>query len=138
MSQAAARIRPSQDLAADRPAADPSSTASLSPSRSNAAATFQIAAATAIYTILSIVFFGRPELRDMRSTIIGGTADPAVYLWSIAWWPYAISRGINPFISHVVWTPYGENLVWRTAIPGVSLLSWPLTAATNPIVTYNL
>ncbi len=74
----------------------------------------------------------------LSTTYIGDGHDPAGYIWSLVWWPYAIRHGLNPFISRVIWTPGGFNLAWAAAIPGPSLIVWPITQWLGPIVSYNL
>jgi len=67
-----------------------------------------------------------------------GNADPAQFMWSFQWWPYAISHGLNPFVSHVIWAPYGLNLATTTAVPTLAIAVAPITALFGPIVAYNV
>jgi hypothetical protein len=64
--------------------------------------------------------------------------DPNFYTWCLRWWPYAISHGLNPFFSHLIWAPGGHSLAWVTTIPPIALLAAPLTLAAGPIVAFNL
>jgi len=59
-------------------------------------------------------------------------------MWSLAWWPHALSHGLNPLITHAVWAPNGYNLTWATTIPGPSLAVSPITIAAGPIAAYNV
>jgi hypothetical protein len=59
-------------------------------------------------------------------------------MWSLAWWPYAIAHGLNPFVSHVIFPPGGLNLTAVASIPTASLLMTPFTLAFGPLVSYNL
>lgn len=72
------------------------------------------------------------------SHFLGIGSDPALFIWAMGWWPYALSHGLNPFITHAVWAPQGFNLAWDTSVPSVALLFWPLTAAAGPVVAYNV
>jgi hypothetical protein len=31
-------------------------------------------------------------------------------MWALSWWPHAISHGINPFVTHYLWSPTGVNV----------------------------
>jgi len=69
---------------------------------------------------------------------VGRYADPTLFIWSIAWWPYALSHRLNPIVTHAIYAPVGTNLAWLTTVPLASVLVWPITAACGPIVSYNL
>jgi len=90
-----------------------------------------------VYLVLAIVFWGIPMNFDFISKVnIGG--DPAFYLWSLKWWPYAISHGLNPFLTKAFWAPFGQNLAWTTSVPSIALLFSPITVIFGPIFSYNL
>ncbi len=75
---------------------------------------------------------------DLSTTYIGDGHDPASFIWSLVWWPYAVRHGLNPFISRVIWAPIGFNLAWACPIPGPSFILWPLTQWFGPIISYNI
>lgn len=50
----------------------------------------------------------------------------------------ALGHGLNPFISHVVWAPYGADVLWTTTVPVISLLAAPVTLALGPTIAWNL
>lgn len=91
-----------------------------------------------LYLALSWAFFGRHLVPDAGAAYIGSGADPGSLIWFLKWWPYAIARGQNPFVTHLVWAPTGANLAGTTAIPALALLAAPITAAFGPIVSYNV
>ena len=64
--------------------------------------------------------------------------DPQFYVWSLRWWPYAVSHGINPLFSHQIGAPQGYDLAWASTTPSVDLLMWPVTAAFGVLVAYNV
>jgi hypothetical protein len=64
--------------------------------------------------------------------------DPNFFIWCLRWWPHAIAHGLNPIHTTEVLAPKGYDLAWITAIPALSLLITPLTAAAGPVVSYNL
>jgi hypothetical protein len=97
------------------------------------------AAAIAIYVALWVVFIGRVAVTDPAHTCAcPGEGDPASYMWALVWWPHALVHGLNPFISHVVWTPEGGNVAAAALIPAAAVALSPVTAAFGPIVGYNL
>ncbi len=69
---------------------------------------------------------------------LGIGADPTLFAWALSWWPYALTHGLNPFVTHTVWAPQGFNLAWDTSVPSVALLIWPVTGAAGPVVAYNV
>jgi len=56
----------------------------------------------------------------------------------MAWWPYALVHGLNPFMTHHIWAPTGIDLARTTSVPGASLFISPITASLGPIVAYNM
>ena len=64
--------------------------------------------------------------------------DPNFYIWSLRWWPYAISHGLNPLHSHQIGAPGGYQLAWTTSVPAVAVVLAPITAALGPITSFNL
>jgi hypothetical protein len=102
------------------------------------ASKFQVLTAWLLYLALSLLLFGVHLIRHLSDNYMGGGTDPICHIWAIAWWPYAIIHGLNPLITHALWAPTGYNLVWATAIPGPSLLVYPITKVFGPVVSYNL
>lgn len=101
-------------------------------------ARFQTLSALIVYAAVSLLFFGMPIIGRLSETYIGGGTDPICHIWAIAWWPYAITHGLNPLLTHALWAPAGYNLVWGTDIPGPSLVIYPITRIFGPVVSYNL
>lgn len=64
--------------------------------------------------------------------------DANFYVWSLRWWPYAISHGLDPLRSTLIGAPAGYNLAWATTIGTIAVLVFPLTAVAGPLVTFNL
>ncbi len=95
--------------------------------------------ALALYTAVWFGTIGKHMLHDLHAAHLDQySMDPNFYTWSLSWWPYAISHGLNPFFSHLIWAPRGHSLAWVTAIPPIALLAAPLTLAAGPIVAFNL
>ncbi len=91
------------------------------------------------YALASLALWGRQALGRLSTTYVGvGREDAKLYTWSLRWWPYALSHGLNPFLSRVVWAPTGINMAWVTGLPGPSILSAPFTLLLGPIVVANV
>ncbi len=92
-----------------------------------------------VYSLASVVFFGRDVVRSPAATIVGDDgADKTLYLWSLEWWPWAIRRGHNPLDVDVAWLPHGFDCGLGTGGAGLALAAAPLTALAGPIPTYNV
>ncbi len=102
--------------------------------QSAAALTFYLAAAALLLLV--------PLHFDLRHYLIAYhrlmPTDPSIFLWSLVWWPWAIGHGLNPFYTHFIWAPVGQNLLWMTSVPSLALLLAPVTHFFGPIVSYNL
>lgn len=90
------------------------------------------------YLALAAVLIARHAVLDpAHACACAGGADPPTYMWALRWWPYALTHGLNPFFTHLVWAPNGANVAAAALIPLPSVLLYPLTAAFGPIVSYN-
>ena len=56
----------------------------------------------------------------------------------MAWWPYAARNLLNPFVTQVIWAPYGFNLAWTTFVPLAGIAFAPITLSAGPVPAYNL
>jgi hypothetical protein len=96
-------------------------------------------AALVVYVAFWVPLYTRalvlhPELPQLDQT----SMDPNFYAWSLGWWPYAVSHGLNPLQANVIGIPAGFNLAWVTTVPPLALLMAPVTAAFGPVVSLNL
>ncbi len=85
-----------------------------------------------------MLYFGRFAFSSPGGGTIGLGPDVQIFLWGLRWWPFALGHGLNPFISHVVWAPYGADVLWTTTVPVISLLAAPVTLALGPTIAWNL
>jgi hypothetical protein len=91
------------------------------------------------YLLLSIVLWGLPIGMQLASRHVGmGGNDLRLYMWSFEWVPYAVSHGVDPFHTDLVYAPGGADLTWVTIMPGPALLLWPVTAAFGSLASVNL
>lgn len=98
-----------------------------------------LVAAMALYATLSFVYWGLPILGHWTTRIVGSGSDPTdIFVWAMAWWPYALAHGQNPFQIASVWAPLVTNAGWRTLVPGLSLLFAPITLTAGPVASYNV
>jgi hypothetical protein len=92
-----------------------------------------------LYLALSIVIFGRHALRyPSVACVCGVSNDPGSYMWALVWWPHALAHGLNPFVTHYLWTPSGVNVAQGAMVPTAALLIFPITELFGPVVSYNV
>jgi len=99
---------------------------------------WQTLGAGAAYLAVSSAYFAIPVLPRFGSDEVGLGGDPQIFVWYLEWWPHAILHGHNPFVTHAIWAPSGNNLAWSTSVPGLALLLAPVTLATGPVAAYNV
>lgn len=68
----------------------------------------------------------------------GYATDSLLFIWSLNWWPFALTHGLNPFICKYLWYPVGYNFTWATSVPFFALLCWPITVLGSPVLSYNI
>jgi hypothetical protein len=50
-----------------------------------------------VYLLVSVALWGRGVLAHLSTRYAGvGKEDAKLYIWALAWWPYAIRHGLNP------------------------------------------
>ncbi len=89
-----------------------------------------------VYLVLAFAFFG--TTKSWTRWVFGNGPDPIQFVWFLQWFPFAISHGLNPFISHYVWSPAGANLTWDTAIPAAALFMLPVTLLGGAVLSFNI
>ena len=67
-----------------------------------------------------------------------GAGDPAQMSWFLAWTPFALGHGLNPFFTNYIDFPRGVNLASNTSVPLLGLLAAPVTFALGPVASFNL
>src|SRR5215472_2384264 len=93
--------------------------------------------ALAIYSAISLLYFGPGIVPHLSQAYRGLGLDPTIHMWAMTWWPYAIAHRLNPLITSVIWAPTGYNLARAVSIPGPSIIIYPITRAFGPVVAYN-
>jgi hypothetical protein len=91
-----------------------------------------------LYLVAALGIFGFPILAHPGSTFVGWGTDPSSFMWYLAWLPHALLHGINPLITHDVWSPVGFNLTHATAVYGPAFALMPVTLLFGPVVAYNV
>ena len=61
-----------------------------------AGAQVQTAIACLIYLAISLLLFGTSLMGHFAHRFIGGSADPLIQMWALAWWPYALTHHLDP------------------------------------------
>jgi hypothetical protein len=91
------------------------------------------------YQVAFIIVAGMPLIRHLTvPNLRQYWTDEQFYAWSLGWWPYAVSHGINPLFSSQIGAPHGYDLAWASTAPSVDLAMWPVTAAFGVVVSYNI
>ncbi len=95
--------------------------------------------ALAFYVATALITIGRHALSHPTTTCAClGNGDSAAYTWGLSWWPHAITHGLNPFVTHYMWSPVGLNVARTAMIPTAALVMAPITALSGPFVSYNI
>jgi hypothetical protein len=72
------------------------------------------------------------------AALAGGGGDAQQSVWFLTWTPWAISHGVNPFLTTHINAPQGVNLMWNALAPLLGLVLWPITAAFGAVASYDL
>lgn len=79
-----------------------------------------------------------PLWLSRQPRLLGYGSDTAMHLWFFEWFPYAISHGIDPFVTNIATFPQQANLLWNNADLILALLSWPIVRVLGGSVTMGL
>jgi hypothetical protein len=92
------------------------------------------------YVVLSYLLFAFSIGWNLTTSYIGKSShDQIQYIWTLYWWPYAISHHLNPLFTMYIWHPYGTELsIAPTAMPGASFLALPITLLFGSVASFNL
>ena len=101
------------------------------------------AASVSIFVLLAIiVYWPATPWNAMRlpATPYGGYSfgDPAQMTWFLAWFPFALTHGLNLFHTNYLGYPYGVNLADNTLSPLLGLLGTPITLTLGPVAAFNV
>ena len=99
---------------------------------------FQRTAALVIYVVAALLMFGTVLVRPAAHRCLCHINDVGVFAWSLAWWPHAITHGLNPLHSSLIYAPEGLDLAVSTPVPAAALALWPITAVAGPLYAYNV
>ena len=95
-------------------------------------------AAFVLFLTISIGIYAKPILGEFDTRYVGvGRGDSKLYQWSLAWGPWAVAHGKNPYVTDEVFAPGGADLTWVTTTPGPAMAMWPVTKAFGPLASYN-
>jgi hypothetical protein len=95
--------------------------------------------ALAIYLTVWLLGWALPLLLHPHTTMLDQVSqDPNFYVWSLRWWPYAVSHGLNPLLSKEIGAPGGFNMTWTTTVPPLALVASPLTLLVGALPSYNV
>ncbi len=92
-------------------------------------------AAFIAYALLALVFIDHGE--SLTRQIAGVGSDPFIFIWCLAWWPFAITHHLDLFHTTLMWQPAGVYLAWLTTVPLLGVIGWPLTLI-SPVFAFNV
>ena len=96
-------------------------------------------AAIAVLLALSVL-----ECRSLLGVLSSGvpanhfSGDAGQGVWNMAWLPFALGHGLDPFISHLQFAPAGFNLLSNTGMLYPALLLSPITVTAGPVVAFDV
>ncbi|HET9672802.1 MAG TPA: hypothetical protein VFQ40_08150 [Actinomycetota bacterium] len=92
-----------------------------------------------LYLAAALLLWGLPIGFDLASRHVGmGGNDTRLYMWAFEWTPHAITHGLDPFHTDLVYAPGGADLRWVTTMPGPALALWPVTAWFGSLASVNV
>jgi hypothetical protein len=68
----------------------------------------------------------------------GYSGDDGQGVWYMAWLPFALGHGLDPFVSHLQFAPAGFNLLSNTGILFPALVLSPITITAGPVVAFDV
>ena len=89
------------------------------------------------YLSISVVYLGLQKIARL-SAVAMPKGDSLQFMWFLNWWPYAVTHGLNPFLTKFMFSPLDFNLAWATSVPAIAVLAAPVTRAVGPIVAFNV
>jgi hypothetical protein len=90
-----------------------------------------------LYALLAAAVF-RAAWAAPADLAIGYGPDPPFFVWSLGWFPFALTHALDPLVSNYLDYPAGINLMGSTSAPLLGLVVGPVTAGWGPLVAYNL
>jgi hypothetical protein len=94
------------------------------------------AGALLIFAAIALIVLDHGQ--SLTTDIAGQGSDRYIFIWFLAWWPWAIAHHASLLHTDLVWQPLGVFTFWVTSIPLLCLLAAPVTLLAGPILSYNL
>ncbi len=97
-------------------------------------------AALIVFAIAATIFLSPMVFGGFTKFAVGSNQsnDPQIFMWGLAWYPYALTHCLDPLFTTLAFAPSGYNLAWSTTLPGPALVLWPLTRSFGPLFSFNL
>lgn len=91
-----------------------------------------------IYTLLSILVTWPIAIHFTRG-IVGRVEGVDAYqnAWNLWWVSYAVTHGLSPFTTHLLYYPDGVSLFWQTLGFSQGILALPVTLTAGPVAAFN-
>ncbi len=88
------------------------------------------------YIVIGAVAFW--PVFPLSTHLFGYGGDFVQSLWFLAWVPYAIDHGLNPYFSHAMFVPTGVNLAATAPVPLLGLITAPFALFFSPVERANV
>ncbi len=75
---------------------------------------------------------------DPATAWIGTPGDPTKFMAFLAWFPFAVTHGLNPLHMTYVDLPTGINTMWDGSLPFAAYAVWPARALFGVVAAYNV
>ena len=91
----------------------------------------------AVFSAAAVVFT-YPLAWRLGEGLAGDGADANLFVWNHWWLAQALERGVNPYVTDMIFWPVGTSLVLHTFSPYHGVLALLLTPWTGDVAAYNL
>jgi hypothetical protein len=90
-----------------------------------------------VYCLFAVLIYWPTSPLSSQALPSGGFGDPAQMTWFLAWIPYALAHGQNPFHTTLIDYPFGVDLADNTSVPLLGLLVTPMTRIFGAVASFN-
>lgn len=94
--------------------------------------------AAAGYSVLSLIVWSGIWTTHPTSVTTCGCGDGSLVTWFLAWPPYALAHGLNPFFSTFANHPQGVNMLANASSTAIGIVLAPITWLFGPVASLNV
>jgi len=90
-----------------------------------------------IYVVLAVVCYWHLWAGGLTDVAQAG-GDQVLFRWFLAWLPYALGHGLDPFFSSLANIPHGVNVLDNSSVLLLGLVASPITVLFGPTASFNV